>query len=207
VHVYDDSGLQGYTAAWYVTQKAGKPPTRPGEETPPAQPPAEPKPPAPVEGLAVVPTTDGLAFRSSTVISAAALIRRLSLSTTLSVEEPEDQAKQKIGINGQWLKVKDASGQVGYVAAWYVKTAPQSDAGDEPTGGQSIVVRTTAEGVALRWSTQTSDHTLIKRLSNNSPVVTLETDAESNIGVYGKWLKVRDSSGTEGYMAAWYLEK
>ena len=25
-HVYDENGLQGYTAAWYVAQKAGKPP-------------------------------------------------------------------------------------------------------------------------------------------------------------------------------------
>lgn len=208
VHVYDESGLQGYTAAWYVTRKAGKPPDPPGETTPPAQPPADPKPPAPVKGLAVVPTTDGLAFRSSITISTATLIRRLSLSTTLSVEEPEDQAKQKIGVAGQWLKVKDASGQVGYVAAWYVKLAAQSDAGDDPpTGSQGIVVRTTTEGVALRWSTQTTDHTLIKRLPNNSPVVTLEADAETKIGVSGKWLKVRDSSGTEGYMAAWYLEK
>ncbi len=31
VHVYDETGLQGYTAAWYVTRKAGKPPALPGE--------------------------------------------------------------------------------------------------------------------------------------------------------------------------------
>jgi len=207
IHVYDDSGLQGYTAAWYVTRKAGKAPAHPSDTTPPEQPPAEPKPPAPVEGFAVIPTIDGLAFRSSTTISVATLIRRLSLATTLSVEEPEDQAKQKIGVNGQWLKVKDASGQVGYIAAWYVKAVTQSDAGDDPTNSQEIIVHTTAEGVALRRSTQTADHTLIKRLPNNSSVVILEADAESKIGVYGKWLKVRDSSGTEGYMAAWYVEK
>jgi hypothetical protein len=61
--------------------------------------------------------------------------------------------------------------------------------------------------VALRWSTQTTDHTLIKRLPNNSHVVSMEADAESKIGVHGKWLKVRDASGIEGYMAAWYLKK
>ncbi len=124
------------------------------------------------------------------------------------MEEPEDQAKQKIGVSGQWLKVKDASGQEGYIAAWYVKEALPTDLrDDDEPGSQSIVMRTTAEGVALRWSTLTVDHTLIKRLPINSPVIAIDADAESKIGVFGKWLKVRDSNGTEGFMAAWYLER
>ena len=126
VHVYDASGLQGYTAAWYLARKAGKPPDPPRNAKTPAKAPVQPKPkepPNPIKGFAVVPTTDGLAFRSSTTISGAALIRRLHLTITLSVEEPEDQARRKVGVSGQWIKVKDASGQVGYVAAWYVKPA------------------------------------------------------------------------------------
>ncbi|MFC1996354.1 C39 family peptidase [Chloroflexota bacterium] len=210
VHVYDESGMQGYTAAWYVTRKAGKPPTPPNSAKKPDKPPEQSKPkepPAPIEGYAVVPTTDGLAFRSSTNISDHTLIRRLHLTTMLSVEEPEDQAKQKVGIHGQWLKVKDASGQVGYVAAWYVKPAQQSDPGEEPISGRGITIRTTAEGVALRWSPQTYDHTLIKRLRKNSPLVTLEKNAETKIGVYGQWLKVHDSGGNVGFIAAWYVKK
>jgi hypothetical protein len=146
-----------------------------------------------------------LAFRSSTTISNQSLIRRLPLNTTLSVEETEDLAKQKIGVKGQWLKVKDASGQIGYVAAWYVKSALQSSSGEKTVHDEGIVVRTSEEGVALRWSTQTSDHTLIKRLPANSAVITLEADAESKIGVQGQWLKVRDSRGYEGYIAAWHV--
>jgi hypothetical protein len=211
VHIYDESGLQGYTAAWYVTRKAGKPPAPPSGSKTPTQPPAQPKPkpqePAkPITGFAVVPTTDGLAFRSSTTVSDATLIKRLPISTVLGVEEPEDQAKRKIGVNGQWLKVKDSTGRVGYVAAWYVRTAPQSDSGDGGSDG-GISVRTTAEGVALRRSTVVADHTLIKRLPNNSTVTALEADAESKIGVNGQWLKVRDASGAEGYVAAWYVTK
>ena len=39
VHVYTASGLQGYTAAWYVTRKAGKPPAPPsGDDTSPPDP-------------------------------------------------------------------------------------------------------------------------------------------------------------------------
>ena len=76
---------------------------------------------------------------------------------------------------------------------------------DEQEGDPGITVWTTTEGVALRWSPLTYDHTLIKRLPKNSAVVTLDSDAGSRIGVTGKWLKVRDSSGTEGYIAAWYV--
>lgn len=208
IHVYDASGLQGYTAAWYVTRMAGKPPEPPGGAPPPTpEPPPEPKPkkpPQPIQGLAVVPTIDGLAFRTQPTVSDATLIRRLPLVTTLAVEEPEDQAKKKIGAYGQWLKVKDASGKVGYVAAWYVKTAPQ--AGEDESGGEGLLLRTTTEGVALRRSTIIADHTLIKRLPNASIVEALEADAKSKIGVTGKWIKVRDSSGIEGYIAAWYVE-
>ena len=123
------------------------------------------------------------------------------------MEESEEQAKGKIGVNGQWLKVKDATGRVGYVAAWYVRVAPQSEAGGDEGGEEGISVRTTTEGVALRRSTVIADHTLIKRLPNNSTVTTLEPDAESKIGVNGQWLKVRDATGAEGYLAAWYVTK
>jgi hypothetical protein len=27
------------------------------------------------------------------------------------------------------------------------------------------------------------------------------------VGVYGKWLKVREAGGMEGYVAAWYVRK
>jgi hypothetical protein len=60
--------------------------------------------------------------------------------------------------------------------------------------------------VALRRSTIITDYTLIKRLPNNSPVLILEEGAKSKIGVNGQWLMVRDTSGTEGYIAAWYVK-
>jgi hypothetical protein len=210
LHVYDEKGLQGYTAAWYVTQKAGKPPEPPGNLTPAgesAKPPAAEVTPKPISGFSVVPTTDGLAFRSSADISNASLIKRLSLTTTLAVEEPENQAKRKVGVYGQWLKIRDATGQIGYVAAWYVKANPQTTIEDLQDGSVGITVWTTTEGVALRRSTVIADHTLIKRLPNNSAVLTLDEDANSKIGVNGQWLKVRDTSGTEGFIAAWYVRR
>ena len=208
IHVYDASGMQGYVAAWYVTRKAGQPPAPPSSGTTPAKPPTQPKPvtpPAPIQGLAVIPLTDGLAFRTQPTVTDTNLIKRLPLNTTLAVDEPETQAKNKIGVSGQWLKVKDASGRTGYVAAWYVKTAPASDS--EGSAAGELNLRTTTEGVALRRSALVADHTLIKRLPNAYIVVALEANASSKVGVNGEWLKVRDASGVEGYLAAWYVEK
>jgi uncharacterized protein YkwD len=42
----------------------------------------------------------------------------------LSVIEAEAAATLKIGVNGQWLRVRDANSREGYVAAWYVEAAP-----------------------------------------------------------------------------------
>lgn len=42
----------------------------------------------------------------------------------LTVLETEASAKPKIGVNGQWIRVRDASSREGYVAAWYVEAAP-----------------------------------------------------------------------------------
>jgi hypothetical protein len=41
----------------------------------------------------------------------------------------------------------------------------------------------------------------------NSPLTVLEANAEAKVGVFNQWLNVRDSSGTEGYVAAWYVQK
>lgn len=219
INVYDASGDQGYVAAWYVTRKAGTPPPAPGSAAKPVTPPAQPKPvtptppvqpkpvtpPAPIKGLAVVPTIEGLAFRTQPLVTDANLIKRLPLNTTLEIDEPEAQAKNKIGVDGQWLKVKDSSGKSGYVASWYVKLATGASSGESQGG--SLNLRTTTEGVALRRSTVVNDQSLIKRLPDGSIVIALEADAASKVGVNGEWLRVRDNSGAEGYLAAWYVEK
>jgi uncharacterized protein YkwD len=41
----------------------------------------------------------------------------------LTVLETEATARPKIGVNGQWIRVRDESSREGYVAAWYVEAA------------------------------------------------------------------------------------
>jgi hypothetical protein len=52
------------------------------------------------------------------VISEATLIKRLPVRSELLVLEAGGESK--IGVVGQWLKVRDLLGVEGYVAAWYV---------------------------------------------------------------------------------------
>ncbi|HET9906330.1 MAG TPA: SH3 domain-containing protein, partial [Anaerolineales bacterium] len=46
-----------------------------------------------------------------------------SPGTVLTVLETEASARPKLGVNGQWLRVRDANSREGYVAAWYVEAA------------------------------------------------------------------------------------
>lgn len=45
----------------------------------------------------------------------------------LTVLEAETTARPKIGVNGQWIRVRDANSREGYVAAWYVEGASSTD--------------------------------------------------------------------------------
>ena len=72
--------------------------------------------------------TEELSFRSQPVISPETLIRRVPATEQLICLEPANQAIAKVGVQNQWIKVRDASKKEGYVAAWYVKYAGGSTA-------------------------------------------------------------------------------
>ena len=81
--------------------------------------------------------------------------------------EPAGPAALKLGNINQWLNVMDITGQAGYVAAWYatavdnpaigVKT-PTPESGPV-TATTDLVVRTTADQVALRQTPVVSETT------------------------------------------------
>ena len=50
--------------------------------------------------------------------TASNTLKILPVGTTLTVLKP---GAGKIGVNGQWLKVKEPGGLTGYIAAWYVQ--------------------------------------------------------------------------------------
>ena len=83
-------------------------------------------------------------------------------------------------------------------------------AGTAPVGssnGGSLKVRATAEGIALRKQPVVSDATLIKRLALGTELLVLEPNAEVKIGRNNEWLKVKDPTGAEGVVAAWFVAR
>jgi hypothetical protein len=202
LHVQKPDGEQGYVAAWYLTisieieeEKISAPKT--GEK-----------------GLIVRPTTAGLAFRTAPQVAQHTLIKRLPAGASLVVQEQQIVAKNKVGVTGKWLKVKDITGTTGYVAAWYVTLSSepalgvrqqQKSAKPTPDSDNEIVVRTTTEGVALRREPRVASETLIKRMPNASELILLDEADERVIGVHYQWIRVRDIEDDEGYVAAWYV--
>jgi hypothetical protein len=216
INVQDPAGDQGYVAAWYVSDVKGQPliPSKPADSpaatTSPTAKPAAKLPP----GALVFLPTEELSFRTQPVIAPETLIRRIHPTEQLFSIEPANQVIPKVGVTGQWLKVKDASNKEGYVAAWYVKYASGSAA--QPTGttatpasnnGGPLKVRATAEGIALRKQPVVSDATLIKRLPLGTEFVIVEANAEAKIGKNDQWIKVKDPAGAEGFVAAWFVSR
>jgi hypothetical protein len=213
INVQDPNGDQGYVAAWYVSDTKGQPPTPAGEPSAMTTT-VSSNLNLPPGALAFVPTAE-LSFRTRPVIAPETLIRRVPVTEQLICIEPAQQAIPKVGVEGQWLKMKDASNQEGYVAAWYVRYASGSTT--QPTGttatvavsnnGGPIRVKATAEGVALRSQPIVSNTTLIKRLPLGTELTVLEPNAEAKIGSNNQWLKVKDPTGTEGVVAAWFVAR
>jgi Bacterial SH3 domain/Peptidase_C39 like family len=230
INVQDPVGDQGYVAAWYVSNVKGQPATTPAQPTtatvtvstvatmtavtakPATVTTAAPALKLPPGALALVPTEE-LSFRTQPVIDPSTLIRRVPVTETLVCIEPANQAIPKVGVTGQWLKVRDTSNKEGYVAAWYVKYASGSKpattpaAAPAPVNGGPIKVKATAEGIALRNQPVVSDATLIRRLPLGTEFTVTELNAADKIGKNDQWLKVKDPTGTEGYVAAWFVAR
>ncbi len=220
VQVQDPTGDQGYVAAWYVsTDKNVKPAvvsptsatststtvTSGGATT------TKPVTPPPSGALQLIPTEE-VSFRTQPVISAATLIRRVPVTEKFVTLDPTDQVIAKVGVQNQWLRVRDQNNRDGYVAAWYVKYASgstaqaQASAAPAAPAGQ-LKVRATAEGIALRRQPVVSDSTLIYRLAIDSVFTVMEANAEGKIGANNQWLKVKDPAGVEGFVAAWFVAR
>ena len=215
IQVQDPAGDQGYVAAWYVSEQKNKPASSSPAPAPSASAVPAPRPggasaaPAPVPpgALALYPTEE-LSFRSQPVISPETLIRKIPVTEQLISLEPANQAIPKVGVQNQWIKVRDNNKKEGYVAAWYVKYAggstAQAASASAPSAGGALKVRTTAEAVSMRNQPVVSEATLIKRVPLGYEFTVTEPGAEAKIGANNQWLKVKDATH-EGYVAAWFV--
>lgn len=217
IQVQDPKGDQGYVAAWYVSDKKGQPAPastsapKPGSApTPGSTPKPGPAPaPVPAGALALYPTAQ-IILRSKPVVAPDNIIRYVEQTEQLISLELANEAIKKVGVQNQWIKVRDAGKKEGYVAAWFVKYAggstAQSGAAASSSSGGAVKVRTTAEAVSLRNQPVVSDATLVKRVPINHEFTIVEPGGESKIGANNQWIKVRDAAH-EGYVAAWFVAR
>ncbi|MFC1465363.1 MAG: C39 family peptidase [Candidatus Brachytrichaceae bacterium NZ_4S206] len=85
-------------------------------------------PPQPEEKTTVIVVNDvpdihavgGLALRDRPSAIGTQILQRLPAGTTLTLLEPVESARQKVGVYNQWLNVAAPDGTRGWVAAWYV---------------------------------------------------------------------------------------
>jgi hypothetical protein len=222
IQIQDPSGDQGYVAGWYVSDQKGAPPSTAAAASTPvtvstatrtttvaaASAPAAPAKPValPPGALLLVPTEE-MSFRAQPNL-AGTLIRRLPPTEQIVCLEPANQAIPKVGIQNQWLNVRDMGGQAGYVAAWYVKyasgTTAQAKAPAAPASGP-VKVKAAVEGVAFRTQPVISDASLIKRVPLGTEFTLTEPGAEAKVGLTDQWLKAKDASGAAGFVAAWFV--
>jgi hypothetical protein len=145
VRVREPGGREGFTAAWFLEKVAGTTPAPATEPTPspasepsssttptttpsstPSTPPTTPSTPAepPKDKLTVVVSeavgTSGLRLRK-TPSKGGTLVMVLKAGTRLTVVEPANKAKAKVGNINQWIYVREPNGNRGYVGAEYVK--------------------------------------------------------------------------------------
>lgn len=207
LQVQEPSGKQGYAAAWYLSVEKAKPAAGTPAAGTPAQPAAAVTTAADVK--AVMPIENGVMFRSKPTVSPDTQIRPLTAAEVLTLVEPATAAA-KVGKQGEWLKVRDAQNKEGFVAAWYLKAAPPSAASAAPAAPAAsgpVTAKTSGDEVALRSQPVVADNTLIKRLARGSTVTIVEANGADKIGKQDQWIKVKDSQGAEGYIAAWFLSR
>ena len=222
INVQEPAGDQGYVAAWYVSETKGQPPApaapKPAStsstttsSTPASATPAAPAKPIPAGAMAFIPTEE-LAFRSQPNIAPETLIRRIPVTEQLICLEPANFAIAKVGVVGQWLKVRDQQNKEGFVAAWYVKYASGSTAqaattttASTPAAGSATTVKASAQAVAFRKQPVVNDTTLIRWLPLGELLTIAEPGGEAKVGANNQWLKVKDKGGVEGYVAAWFV--
>lgn len=149
----------------------------------------------------------GLNLRTAPVVGD--VIVRLPDKAILGSLEAAEMTRRKLGQPNQWLWVRAANGQVGYVAAWHVNVpgAPVAAQTGAPGGeAHRLQVNSQTEPLKLRQGPNTSQP-ILEHLPHTTLLESLEAPATTleKVGKYGEWLQVRTLAGQTGYVAAWYL--
>ena len=214
INVQDPKGDQGFVAAWYVSDTKGKPASATSAATTSKPVSANTSTSSVPPGALVFLPTEQLSLRSQPEISPQTVIRYVPVTEQLVSLEPAEVVIPKVPVSGQWLKVRDASNKEGYVAAWYVKYAGGSTAqiaaattSSTPVSGGPVKVKAVTEALAFRRQPIVNESNIIRRVPIGTEFMVAESNGEAKIGKNDQWLKVKDATGTEGYVAAWFVAR
>lgn len=191
----------------------------------PPEPPKVTKVPLPADKYVLYAVEDDLALRAEPAVTGY-LFKRMVNGTELISLEPKTTAKAKLGVNGKWINVQDPKGDQGYVAAWYVsetkggtppsapKPASTASSASTPSTASTnnlppgALAFLPTEELSFRTQPVISPETLIRRIPVTEKLISVEPAnlVIPKVGVVNQWLKVRDASNKEGYVAAWYVK-
>ena len=159
----------------------------------------------------------GLRLRSEPDLGAPTLAVE-SAGAPLRVIEEKAGAQSKIGVNAQWIRVRDQEGLRGFVAAWYVEKAasqgpstppaqpPEPDPGFKKL--EVLVSRSVGTGGLRLRKFPSMGGALVAIEKAGARLVVLEKadKAAKKVGKEGEWLEVRDPDGRRGYVMAQYVQ-
>lgn len=89
-------------------------------------------------------------------------------------------------------------------------TSSSNDSQSEKKGTRpfALVVKPTVASLALRDKPKVENATLIHYVRQDETLTVIDTDNPlAKVGVKGQWIHVRTEGGTEGYVAAWFVER
>jgi uncharacterized protein YgiM (DUF1202 family) len=201
----------------------------------PSSPPEPKTVQVPKDALKVYVMEDNLALRADPSMGGYLWKRMIAGSELLSLEDAAT-TKAKLGQQGQWVHVQDSSGQQGYTAAWYVSVSKEPNPTPPPAAPQPASTPSTTPApaaptpatapapkvpvppgamelvptaeLAFRAQPVIAENTLIRQAPPTEKFISLEPADQTikKVGVTGQWINVQDSSGKQGYVAAWYVK-
>jgi hypothetical protein len=164
--------------------------------------------------------TFGLNIRTSESTSSKAnVVDAVQAGTLLTITEPNGWTK--IGGINQWVRVRTPKGREGLAAGWYLEkvpgeTYPTVPLGEAPVtttttgttsgsaaGKSKLVVQVKKSGLPVYGLPQGRGK-VVSTEKNGARLTVVEDagKATAKIGVPGKWLNVKSSSGKRGYVDA-----
>lgn len=143
-----------------------------------------------------VTSSGGLRLRDAPN-AAGAVLTLLPAGSELRALDPAAEVNARVGVNGQWLRVRDGQGREGFVAAWYTRL--RIDIAPELVA-QGVVV---ANVEAILRASPDAGAPEVWRVAAGTPLrVTDEADWPSRMGVAGAFVRVTSYAFKTGYVAA-----